>query len=352
MNLCFAGISLEIWKNKKNMVVRRHLVRRQCLLALILNLPPFIQAIDLDPTQMQVLKKHANDVAAHSTIVVSQTVCSYLAFVDNWILHAQRLGINNYLIIAEDEVSLRYINNKRPHHAVPSNLFGYNATETGLEFMNADSTDFVELSCKRPKFLATFLQLGYNVIWTDMDTAWLEDPFPLVPLHHDFVGVQEHCQNGCPLKDINICTCFMHMQPTNRVLRFLEEWHNACIEPSRDPSLNDQHHFNRVFQASGAGYLDYYIMPLQLYPSGFFAEKNTPLQLGKIKEQSFKQLGAGSALQPAWVHANHRLGKESKKAFLQQHGVWEVQDSFSYPDCTSQALKGAGTQQLHNDRTT
>lgn len=34
---------------------------------------------------------------------------------------------------------------------------------------------FAKLACMRPVYLQTFLDLGYSVVWSDMDSVWLHD---------------------------------------------------------------------------------------------------------------------------------------------------------------------------------
>lgn len=36
---------------------------------------------------------------------------------------------------------------------------------------------------------------------------------------------------------------------------------------------------------------------------------------------------------PAWVHANFKLGRDKKQAFLAQHAVWTIDEAQEYPIC-------------------
>ena len=275
--------------------------------------------VDSETRHANILREHIRAVASENTIIISQSLCTYLEFAENWIWHAERLGIHNYLIIAEDAATLEYINKHHPRHSVPSTLFGYSSQNISSTFKNFGDADFAALSCRRPIFLSVILRLGYNVLWTDMDTAWTESPFPLIPRQHDFVGVQEYCENGCKIQSMLICTCLMHMQPTKAMFHFLNDWHQSCKASSGIDNFNDQDHFNKVFKATGATYLQYYIMPCQVYPSGRSIDRSSLF---------------GELLKPAWLHANWRIGKTSKREFMEEHKLWNVQGSGAFPICT------------------
>ena len=40
------------------------------------------------------------------TIIVSLTNCGYLEFTENWLARMAALGVDNYLLVAEDEVCI------------------------------------------------------------------------------------------------------------------------------------------------------------------------------------------------------------------------------------------------------
>ena len=275
-------------------------------------------SVDMDARRMLTLRQHVQAVAEDNTIIISQSLCTYLEFAENWIFHVERLGIHNYLIIAEDEATLEHMNKHHPRHAVPSTLFGYSPQDMRPTFKEYGDPDFASLSCRRPTLMSVILRLGYSVLWTDMDTVWTESPFPLIPRHYDFVGVQEGCLNGCSVQDMTVCTCLMHMQPTKAMFRYLDDWHESCANSTALDTLNDQDHFNEVFKASGASYLQYYILPCQLYPSGYTVDASVSFS-GVVK--------------PAWLHANFRVGKDSKRAFLKEHKLWNLRGSDMLPMC-------------------
>ena len=58
------------------------------------------------------LQSRLSALAVNNTIILTQTSCGYLEFAINWILHAEALGVTNWITIAEDDESLRYLNER------------------------------------------------------------------------------------------------------------------------------------------------------------------------------------------------------------------------------------------------
>lgn len=44
---------------------------------------------------------------------------------------------------------------------------------------------FFNFTSRRPKHLLQLLELGYNVMYNDVDMVWLSDPFPYFEGNHD-----------------------------------------------------------------------------------------------------------------------------------------------------------------------
>jgi hypothetical protein len=44
---------------------------------------------------------------------------------------------------------------------------------------------FFNFTSRRPRHLLHILELGYNVMYNDVDMVWLADPFPYLQGHHD-----------------------------------------------------------------------------------------------------------------------------------------------------------------------
>ena len=65
-----------------------------------------------DGGQQSILQTRVAAVAVHNLVILTQTSCGYLEFAINWILHVEALGVTNWLTIAEDQESLKYLNER------------------------------------------------------------------------------------------------------------------------------------------------------------------------------------------------------------------------------------------------
>ncbi|BDA50156.1 probable UDP-D-xylose:L-fucose alpha-1,3-D-xylosyltransferase [Coccomyxa sp. Obi] len=261
-------------------------------------------------------------VAVDNKVILTQTSCGYLEFAVNWITHMEALGIKNWLTIAEDETAMRFLEERYPGHAIPASAFTNEALSDGNALYEWGSAAFTKVACARPTYLQLVLDLGYEVLWSDMDAVWLKDFFHLAPQGLDYVGVDDsEVENE--QETHNACTGLMYFRPTVRAQQLLSDWHAMCMELNQ----NNQGAFNRVF--SGAGqhrHLDYYIMPKSLYPHGALVE------LVDYKPSQ----GAAGGLDPAWLHANYRVGHTAKREFLRDRMVWRADEfikNYAIPTC-------------------
>ncbi|MBA0763489.1 hypothetical protein Gotri_012923 [Gossypium trilobum] len=111
------------------------------------------------------LAEAASFVAKNGTLIVCAVSQPYLPFLNNWLISITRQKHQEkVLVIAEDYATLYKVNEKWPGHAV-------------LGFFNFTS--------RRPQHLLKILELGYNVMYNDVDMVWLRDPFPYLEGNHD-----------------------------------------------------------------------------------------------------------------------------------------------------------------------
>jgi hypothetical protein len=52
-------------------------------------------------------------LAKDNTVILTQASCGYLEFADNWAFHMDVLGIDNWLMVAEDTSALQYLSERR-----------------------------------------------------------------------------------------------------------------------------------------------------------------------------------------------------------------------------------------------
>ena len=120
-------------------------------------------------------------IAIDNTVVVTQSSCPYLAFAANWIYHAEKLNIQNYLIFAEDEITLDYINSRHSNHAVLVSELFEEAVKHSAGFAEFGTENFRQLTNPRPSFLLSVVRAGYTALWIDSDVVLLQNPLKILP---------------------------------------------------------------------------------------------------------------------------------------------------------------------------
>ncbi|KAK4748427.1 hypothetical protein SAY87_015013 [Trapa incisa] len=131
--------------------------------------------------QSYTLAQAASFVAKNGTLIVCAVSEPYLPFLSNWLISIARQNHHEkVLVIAEDYATLYRVNEKWPGHAVliPPVV----DTQTAHKF---GSQGFFNFTSRRPRHLLSIVELGYNVMYNDVDMVWLGDPFPYLEGHHD-----------------------------------------------------------------------------------------------------------------------------------------------------------------------
>ncbi|WZZ84280.1 hypothetical protein YC2023_112859 [Brassica napus] len=127
------------------------------------------------------LAQAAKFVAKDGTVIVCTVSSPFVPFLNNWLISVSRQKHQDkVLVIAEDYATLYKVNKKWPGHAVliPPALDSQTAHKFG-------SKGFFKFTSLRPRHLLQLLELGYNVMYNDVDMVWLQDPFQYVEGSHD-----------------------------------------------------------------------------------------------------------------------------------------------------------------------
>ncbi|GER46372.1 UDP-D-xylose:L-fucose alpha-1,3-D-xylosyltransferase 1 [Striga asiatica] len=116
---------------------------------------------------------------------------------------------------------------------------------------------FFNFTARRPRHLLQILELGYNVMYNDVDMVWLADPFPYLEGKHDvyftddmaYVKPLDHSHDLPPPGKKGrtyICSCMIYLRPTSGAKLLMNKWiEELQAEPwSRAKKANDQPAFN------------------------------------------------------------------------------------------------------------
>ncbi|GAB4844543.1 UDP-D-xylose:L-fucose alpha-1,3-D-xylosyltransferase mgp4 [Ancistrocladus abbreviatus] len=267
------------------------------------------------------LKDAVSFVGQNGTVIICAVSEPYLPFLNNWLISIVRQNHHDkVLVIAEDYATLYKVNERWPGHAVliPPALDSQSAHKFG-------SQGFFNFTSRRPRHLLNILELGYNVMYNDVDMVWLEDPFPYLQGNHDIYFTDDmaavkplnHSHNLPPpgrKGRTYICSCMIFLRPTTAAKLVLKKWiEEMRAQPwSKAKKSNDQPAFNWALNKT-AGQVDMYLLPQSAFPTGGLYFKN----------QTWVQETKGMHV---IIHNNYILGFEKKIKRFHDFGLWFVDE--------------------------
>ncbi|XP_014514919.1 UDP-D-xylose:L-fucose alpha-1,3-D-xylosyltransferase MGP4-like [Vigna radiata var. radiata] len=267
------------------------------------------------------LEQALSFVAKNGSVIVCIVSQPYLPFLNNWLISiAMQDRQDMVLVIAEDYASLHRVNDLWPGHAVliPPVLDAEAAHKFG-------SQGFFNFTARRPRHLLKILELGYGVMYNDVDMVWLADPFPYLVGNHD-VYFTDDMTTIKPLNHSHdlpppgkkgrpyICSCMIFLRPTNEAKLVLKKWiEELQIQPwTKTVKSNDQPAFNWALMKI-AKEVDMYLLPQAAFPTGGLYFKNKTW----VKETKGMHV---------IIHNNYIVGFEKKIKRFRDYGLWLVDD--------------------------
>ncbi|CAA7408690.1 unnamed protein product [Spirodela intermedia] len=267
------------------------------------------------------LAEAAAFVGKNGTIIVCAVSQPYLPFLNNWLISiARRNHQEKVLVVAEDYATLYKVNEKWPGHAVliPPAPEAQTAHKFG-------SQGFFNFTSRRPRHLLHILELGYNVMYNDVDMVWLADPFPYMEGNHDVYFTDDMAA----VKPLNhshalpppgkkgrtyICSCMIFLRPTDGAKKVMKKWiEEMQLQPwSTTMKSNDQPAFNWALNKTYSE-VDLYLLPQVAFPSGGLYFKN---------EKWVQETRGRHVI----IHNNYISGFEKKIKRFRDFGLWLADD--------------------------
>ncbi|KAI3901341.1 hypothetical protein MKW92_024656 [Papaver armeniacum] len=262
-----------------------------------------------------------NGSSGTGTVIVCAVSSPYLPFLSNWLISISRFKHQEkVLVIAEDYKTLFLVNQRWPGHAVliPPAPDLQSAHKFG-------SQGFFNFTSRRPRHLLHILELGYNVMYNDVDMVWLADPFTYLKGKHD-VYFTDDMTAIKPLDHSNalpppgkkgrtyICSCMIFLRPTPGAKLVMKKWIEELQDQpwSKKAKANDQPGFNWALNKT-AGQVDLYLLPQAAFPSGGLYFKNKTW----VEDTKGKH---------AIIHNNYIVGFEKKIQRFRDFGLWLVDE--------------------------
>ncbi|XP_022084582.1 UDP-D-xylose:L-fucose alpha-1,3-D-xylosyltransferase 3-like, partial [Acanthaster planci] len=233
-------------------------------------------------------------------VVLATTNKAFLDFTANWLESIRRIATRpKILIVAEDRETQRFLYGRPGVHVVVSRGF-----DTPAEQLPWDSPIYNAMVNKRPAYIYQLLQRGHDVLFSDVDTVWLNDPFPY--FQGDFhVAVEEDQHKPY----VAYCAGFVFFRAAEKTREFVREWLRRLHRSKT--KISDQVLMNEMLTKNQIPGLRTMVLPSEIFPNGklFFM---TP---------GWRQLHRQSA---AVVHNNWIQSKEKKLQRFKDHGLWFI----------------------------
>lgn len=256
----------------------------------------------------------------------------FVPFFENWLLHAKPyLGSTEQVVaVAEDAGALeplRRLAAETPFEVVEkASILAKVVPRLLAEGVPAaagayNSMAYGELVNARPFEISHFLSFNCTVLYADIDTVWLKDPFQHVAAagKHDMYIGEDRKYVTDNRNHWNFCTCFMYMQPTESIQRLMRTWHQTI--PAK--TSTNQGSFNVALQKDfeSVKTVDFAALPRDNFPPGpavwnLTAQSNTTV-----------------------LHANYLAGKFKKYLYLKTHHHWQA----AVPAFAKCGMKGCDT---------
>ncbi|KAL4233790.1 hypothetical protein ACF0H5_008468 [Mactra antiquata] len=215
----------------------------------------------------------------------------YFDFFQNWLWYYMKLNINTPItVVAEDDIV--FTKTKQVCEICTVLRSNLNISDA----VNYGQVSFRMMVSTRPMNILNLLKSGKNIIYSDLDIVWINDPRPYFDTLAD-INILRDSQG-------NLCTGFMAIISNNRTMKAMEEWHSRLD----GKLLRNQRMFNIVVKSDDVS-VNYKILNTTLFPSGrdYFG-KHT-------QEQRSKAI---------IVHNNWIVGHDNKKERFREFDLWKV----------------------------
>ena len=268
------------------------------LSSIILILVMFVYLIFI-PTNFKILfsdpKSTAQKISYENVIPNEDNFWSIMVTVssgfndmfENWWYHYKKLNLTiPVYVVAEDSLTVTKYRDNTDFILLECD----NNYIEGTKAFSYETKTYKKLVSKRPAHMLRKISLGYNLIYTDIDTVWMKDPRPFLTGNHDLWASLDGKSY--------YCTGFIACKASSKTISFLKKWNNTL---SKSNQLN-QPLFNKLIHNSSISHSP---LSSRLFPSGNLYFK-----------------GNKSNTDVVVIHNNYIIGHDQKVKRFKKYGLW------------------------------
>ena len=242
--------------------------------------------------------------------ILTSTNAAYLDFCDNWLESLKRCGIVDHItILAEDDVSAYHLGNRTdidikvirpPRSEVPSGFLAYG------------TDDYIKMVNRRPRYIDYFLSQGTDVLFSDLDVVWLQNPLAYLPSDYDLYVVEDMHKEYVYIVEpewLDINMGFAYFSSTNATRRLVEQWGRMLSESPKTP---DQDILNEILDKRYLrDRLKIHVLDFQRFPNGW-----------QYFNDDWRAKHAD--VQPVVVHNDYLQRHDTKITRFKRTGLWYI----------------------------
>ena len=252
-------------------------------------------------------------------------------FVENTIVSIKNCNIDpQYIEIFTPASSMEELSEFRSQYDI-GNITAIEDIADNFDLQNSESyhnygtADFGRFTLSKWLVIKHLLNQGVKqVIYTDVDIAWRQNPIPLlqeIAKVYSLAIQTEGTANFPP----HFCTGFMSFVNndfSHRLLNSLTNLHSQFIQTN--PEYHDQIVLNHLIQSSPYLLTNIFSLSELLFANGMSAS------LLSVSDPNLSSIQSGQ-VSPMIFHANWTVGLENKKKMLQKTGNWFLEENPPQP---------------------
>ena len=258
-------------------------------------------------------------IAKNKTIVMISANCGYVHMAQNWIIHMRRLGITNFLVVAQDEYVYHVL-----HAMVPRNVILLNRGPSSRKFrvhsgaFPFSSQGFYEICRQRPHMISSILSQGYHVVYSDTDLVWKKNALERIEQYKDvdYVGITDVDTLDEESDRNNTCTALVSLKPTQNATNLLNHW-TSLMANDKKRRGHDQGHWQQTLRDNEGRY-SMQLLSKKEFPPGFTYFTDIKVNHERYTTTTDEEVYT--------VHANWMKGYATKVQHLKDYGHWLISE--------------------------
>ena len=264
-----------------------------------------------------------------STVLILSANMGYADMILNFLCRLAKISKNfKYVVIAQDTALYNFLQSKKIP-SISGSLIHPVSTENSENFR---SPGFNAISIAKIIAARIVLELGYNILFSDVDIGWKKNPLSYLSSDVDLIIQSNSGTNLFLLKD-EPNTGFYFLRSNDRSMALLDE----TIDRARlDPKIDDQTHFGDVLRDWRKSKKAFFIMEGTTAP--WVYNDNRPFtfrilhpylfQSGQVASfyRKLEPPNGGNDQDIVLIHANYMTGHHTKVDFLKSRHLWDLND--------------------------